>query len=78
MACNSIAGIIILKVGTKMLTVNDLGCNFCFTLQAIPVIMESSEAYGVMTMFSLSCFIGMVVSVVFLPETNGKNLNKKV
>lgn len=45
-------------------------------LVVFPFLMEEIGVYGIMWMFSASCLLGFVVSLVFLPETKGKNLVK--
>ncbi|XP_055595994.1 facilitated trehalose transporter Tret1-like [Uranotaenia lowii] len=50
-------------------------CIFSFiTLKIVPVLMATIELYGVLTIFGTTCFLGLIVVAVFIPETKGKNL----
>ncbi|CAO1413721.1 unnamed protein product [Diamesa hyperborea] len=43
-------------------------------LKIFPLMVSSVELYGCMFIFSAICFVGLLVIVLFLPETKGKNL----
>lgn len=45
-----------------------------FFSQILPILIEVINLYGAVAIFACTCFLGMIVIALFIPETKGKNL----
>ncbi|XP_055590221.1 facilitated trehalose transporter Tret1-like [Uranotaenia lowii] len=43
-------------------------------LKIVPVLLTTIKLYGVLAIFSATCVLGTIVTILFLPETKGRNL----
>ncbi|XP_062551190.1 facilitated trehalose transporter Tret1-like [Armigeres subalbatus] len=43
-------------------------------LKILPIMLEEIKLYGASAVFACTCFIGVVVIAIIIPETKGKNL----
>lgn len=43
-------------------------------LKVFPIMLEVVHLYGCMWLFASTCFVGGFFVILFIPETNGKNL----
>ncbi|XP_055545657.1 facilitated trehalose transporter Tret1-like [Wyeomyia smithii] len=44
------------------------------TLKILPILIEVISLYGAVAIFASTCFLGLIVIALFIPETKGKNL----
>lgn len=42
--------------------------------QILPIMLEEIKLYGATAVFTATCFIGVIIIAVVIPETKGKNL----
>ncbi|XP_053692017.1 facilitated trehalose transporter Tret1-like [Sabethes cyaneus] len=44
------------------------------TLKILPILIEMINLYGAVAIFASTCYLGLIVIALFIPETKGKNL----
>lgn len=42
--------------------------------QILPIMLEQIELYGATAVFAGTCFVGVIIIAIIIPETKGKNL----
>lgn len=53
---------------------NLLGFMWVQLFQILPIMLEEIQLHGAAAIFATTCYIGVLVIAVFIPETKGKNL----
>ncbi|XP_058446706.1 facilitated trehalose transporter Tret1-like isoform X2 [Malaya genurostris] len=44
------------------------------SLKILPILLEVIHLYGAVAIFASTCFLGVIIIALFIPETKGKNL----
>ncbi|XP_058819309.1 facilitated trehalose transporter Tret1-like [Topomyia yanbarensis] len=44
------------------------------SLKILPILLEVIHLYGALAIFASTCFLGVIIIALFIPETKGKNL----